>query len=261
MENDKDGNVVINDPNKGKVTKTKEELGAYLKSEYGWESGTMIARGNVTQGRELSLDEQKDVKGAGLFGKIWNGIKSAVRRITSPARRPSYSAPKKTYSSPAKTYNNQSSRSYNKASTNRSNPISKIASGIKKAVNAVKTAVQKHNVNQAVNNINSVNGAGTATASYGANGWQVNVGGKSYSAAEVGNPTNFANGFNTTAAVANPQSGIPGVTQSYDRNNHQWTVTMPEAAGGAKYTAEEIGDPEKFVSGYKDTSAVSGPVE
>ena len=119
--------------------------------------------------------------------------------------------------------------------------------------------MDKHNVNQAVNNINNANGAGTATASYGANGWQLNVGGQSYSAAQVGNPINFANGFNATAAVANPQTGIPGVTQSYDKDKQQWTVTMPETAGGKTYTTDEIGDPNKFVNGFKTTSTVTGP--
>ena len=359
IENGKnDNNVVIKDPNKEDKVISKDKLGEYLKSEYGWESGTMIAKGNITQGRELSVQEQKEIKGAAFFKKLWNGVKSVAKRLTG--NRSTRSTVKRNYVVPRRqaashtnhnytrrqsgghvTTSAHQSRSYNRHSPTQSrqrsgihnngnnkntnplkklwnnltgnhnnhngsnkntNPLKKlwnnltgnhnnnnginnhnngkhtgfaaalshVTSGFNKVVNGfnnfannvvnkVKNAVEQHRVNQAVDQINNANGAGTATATYGANGWQVNVGGQSYSAAEVGNPTKFANGYNSTAAVANPQTGIPGVTQSYDRDNHQWTVTMPETAGGQKYTADEIGDQKKFIGGYKATSTVTGP--
>ena len=87
--------------------------------------------------------------------------------------------------------------------------------------------------------------------------WSLSIGNQSYSASEIRSSKDFIGGYNTTAAVANSQTGIPGATQSYDRENHEWTVTMPESAGGERYTAEEIGNAKDFVNGYKSSSAVT----
>ena len=146
-------------------------------------------------------------------------------------------------------------------------PIS--AADIGEGEGAVKKFVDEYNTATAVTNPET--GISGATASYSAqDGWQVTVPGvggqeaQTISAADIGTGNqaikNFVDGYNTAAAVANPETGISGATASYSAKDG-WQITVPGV--DEPISTADIGTGNQaiknFVDGYNTAAAVTNP--